>query len=98
MQQIEAWPASQIQTPGPAHFLSEEELRSELGDAIDRRREADARAEAAKVTADKAEALMYATGEKVAYGGHQSRLGRSARFDPENEHATREFAAVQLAW
>ena len=64
----------QIQTPGPAHFLSEEELRRELGDAIDRRREADARAKAAKVTADKAEALMCATAEKVAYGGHRSRL------------------------
>ena len=35
------------------------------------------------MTADKAEALMCATGEKVAYGGHQSRLGRSARFDPK---------------
>jgi len=58
MQQIEAWPVSQIQTPGPAYFLSEEELRRELGNAIDRRREADARAKAAKVTGDKAEALM----------------------------------------
>jgi len=57
----------QIQTPGPAHFLSEE-LRRELGNAIDRRREADARAKAAKVTANKAEALMCATAEKVAYG------------------------------
>ena len=31
MQQIEAWPVSQIQTPSPALFLSEEELRRELG-------------------------------------------------------------------
>jgi hypothetical protein len=68
MQQIEAWPVSQIQTRGPAHFLSEEELRSDLGNAIGRRREADAHAKAAKVTADKAEALMCAAGEKVAYG------------------------------
>ena len=68
-QQIEAWPVSQIQTPtSPAHFPSEEELRRELDDAIDRRRAADTRAKAAKVIADKAEALMCAAGEKVAYG------------------------------
>jgi len=83
MQQIEAWPVSQ--TPAsPAHFPSEEELGRELADAIDRRRAADTRAKAAKVTADKAEALMCATGEKVAYGGHRSRLSRACPLRPKS--------------
>jgi len=71
---LKSIPKTSIQTPSPAHFLRKEELRRELGNAIDRQREADARAKAAKVTADKAEALMCATAEKVAYGGHRSRL------------------------
>ena len=77
-------PKTSIQTPSPAHFLRKEELRRELGNAIDRRREADARAKAAKVTADKAEALMCAAAEKVAYGGHRSRLSRACPLRPKS--------------
>ena len=72
--------------PGTAKraFPSEEELRRELADAIDRRRAADTRAKAAKVIADKAEALMCAAGEKVAYGGHRSRLSRACPLRPKS--------------
>ena len=80
MEQSEARPA----TPPTVRSPSEEELRRELADAIDRRRAADTRAKAAKVIADKAEALMYAAGEKVAYGGHRSRLSRACPLRPKS--------------
>ena len=79
---IEARPATPATLSRPAP--SEEELHRELADAIDRRREADARARAAKVIADKAEALMCAAGEKVAYGGHRSRLSRVCPLRPKS--------------
>ncbi len=73
MERIEARPTTPAtKTPPPAP--TEVELRRELGDAIANREAADARARAAKHAFDKAEALMCATGEKVAYGGHRSRL------------------------
>ena len=84
MQQIEARPATPPSRPPLEHFPSEEELGCELDDAIDRRRAADTRAKAAKVTADKAEALMCAAGEKVAYGGHRSRLSRACPLRPKS--------------
>ena len=37
-----------------------------------------------KVIADKAEALMCAAGEKVAYGGHRSRLSRACPLRPQS--------------
>ena len=80
MEQSEARPA----TPPTVRSPSEEELRRELADAIDRRRAADTRAKAANVIADKAEALMYAAGEKVAYGGHRSRLSRACPLRPKS--------------
>ena len=80
MEQSEARPA----TPPTVRSPSEEELRRELADAIDRRRAADTRAKAAKVIADKAEALMCAAGEKVAYGGHRSRLSRACPLRPKS--------------
>ena len=53
-------------------FSQDHALRRELADAIENRNAADKLARAAKVTAHKAEALMCAAGEKVAYGGHAS--------------------------
>jgi hypothetical protein len=37
-----------------------------------------------KVIADKTEALMCAAGEKVAYGGHRSRLSRACPLRPKS--------------
>ena len=65
--------AQQPTTPAP----SEVELRRELADANANCAAADRVAKRAKDIADKAEALMCAAGEKVAYGGHRSRFSRA---------------------
>ena len=61
-------------------FSQDHALRRELADAIANRNAADKLARAAKVTADKVEALI----KKVANGGHRSRLSRACPLRPKS--------------
>ena len=69
MQQIEARPATPPSRPALEHSPSEEELRRELDDAIDRRRAADTRAKAANRGFDDAP-LSGAGGHKRPFQCH----------------------------
>ena len=82
--EIEAHPTLDPAKPEAVALLDEKALRRELADCISNRNQADGRARAAKEVAGNAEALMCAAGEKVAYGGHRSRLSRACPLRPKS--------------
>ena len=84
MEQIEARPA----TPPTVRRLEHSPARRSCAASWLTLSTGDARPtpalRAAKVIADKAEALMCAAGEKVVYGGHRSRLSRARPLRPKS--------------